>query len=107
MERIMIVTAIFEAKAGKVDELRKQLHNGASESWKEPGVKSYAVHELIDRPGVFMNIEVYADEAAFKSHLETPHVKAFLGMLDDLLANPLTVYQGSAQFVGEHVKATI
>jgi quinol monooxygenase YgiN len=107
MERIMIVTAIFEAKAGKVDELRKQLHNGASESWKEPGVKSYAVHELIDRPGVFMNIEVYADEAAFKSHLETPHVKAFLGMLDDLLANPLTVYQGSAQFVGEHAKATI
>jgi quinol monooxygenase YgiN len=107
MERIMIVTAIFEAKAGKVDELRKQLHNGASESWKEPGVKSYAVHELIDRPGVFMNIEVYADQAAFKSHLETPHVKAFLGMLDDLLANPLTVYQGSAQFVGEHAKATI
>jgi quinol monooxygenase YgiN len=103
----MIVTAIFEAKAGKVDELRKQLHKGASESWKEPGVKSYAVHELIDRPGVFMNIEVYADEAAFKSHLETPHVKAFLGMLDDLLANPLTVYQGSAQFVGEHAKATI
>jgi quinol monooxygenase YgiN len=54
-----------------------------------------------------MNIEVYADEAAFKAHLETPHVKAFLGMLDDLLANPLTVYQGKAQFVGEHSKATI
>jgi quinol monooxygenase YgiN len=103
----MIVTAIFEAKPGKVDELRKQLHSGAAESWKEPGVNSYAVHELIDRPGVFMNIEVYADEAAFKAHLETPHVKAFLGMLDDLLANPLTVYQGKAQFVGEHSKATI
>lgn len=103
----MIVTAIFEAQPGKADELRKQLHNGASESWKEPGVKSYAVHELIDRPGVFMNIEVYADEAAFKSHLETPHVKAFLGMLDDLLANPLTVYQGRALFSGENNKSAI
>jgi quinol monooxygenase YgiN len=40
----MIVTAIFEAKAGKADELRKQLHNGASASWQESGVKSYAVH---------------------------------------------------------------
>ena len=96
----MIVTAIFEAKAGKADELRKQLHSGASQSWKESGVKSYAVHELIDRPGVFMNIEV-------KSHLETAHVKAFLGMLDDLLANPLTVYQGSALFVGESAKSSI
>jgi len=44
----MIVTAIFEAKAGKADELRKQLHNGASASWQESGVKSYAVHELIN-----------------------------------------------------------
>ena len=103
----MIVTAIFEAKAGNADELRKQLHSGASQSWKESGVKSYAVHELIDRPGVFMNIEVYENEAAFKSHLETAHVKAFLGMLDDLLANPLTVYQGSALFVGESAKSSI
>jgi quinol monooxygenase YgiN len=103
----MIVTAIFEAKPGKEEELRKQLRSGASESWKEPGVKSYAVHELLDRPGVFMNIEVYADEAAFKSHLETPHVKAFIGMLDDLLANPLTVYQGSPIFSGQDPKSAI
>ena len=103
----MIVTAIFEAKEGKAEELRKQLRNGASESWKEAGVLSYAVHELIDRPGVFMNIEVYRDEAAFKSHLETPHVKSFLGMLDDLLANPLTVYQGRALFSTENPKSAI
>lgn len=54
-----------------------------------------------------MNIEVYADDAAFQAHLETPHVKAFLGMLDDLLANPLTVYQGRAQFAGENPKSAI
>ena len=103
----MIVTAIFESKNGKAEELRNQLHNGASESWKEAGVLSYAVHELKDRPGVFMNIEVYKNEEAFASHLETPHVKAFLGMLDELLANPLTVYQGRALFTGEHAKAAI
>ena len=54
-----------------------------------------------------MNIEVYQDEAAFKAHLETPHVKAFIGMLDDLLANPLQVFQGNALFVGENLKSTI
>ena len=103
----MIVTAIFEAKAGKVDELRKQLQAGASASWQEAGVKTYAVHEVIDKPGTFMNIEVYENEAAFASHLETPHVKAFLGMLDDLLANPLTVYQGKAIFTGTNSKSAL
>jgi quinol monooxygenase YgiN len=54
-----------------------------------------------------MNIEVYRDEDAFKSHLDSPHVKAFLGMLDDLLANPLTVYQARALFAGENPKSSI
>jgi quinol monooxygenase YgiN len=54
-----------------------------------------------------MNIEVYVDEAAFKSHLETPHVKSFLGKLDDLLSEPLTVFQGNAIFEGENSKAAI
>lgn len=103
----MIVTAIFEAKAGKADELRKQLQAGASASWQEAGVKTYAVHEVIDKPGTFMNIEVYENEAAFASHLETPHVKGFLGMLDDLLANPLTVYQGKAIFTGTNSKSAL
>ena len=103
----MVVTAIFEAKNGKIDELRKQLHNGASASWQEPGVKSYAVHELLDRPGVFMNIEVYESKEAFQAHLETNHVKSFLAMLDDLLENPLTVYQGNPLFNGENKKSSI
>lgn len=103
----MIVSAIFEAKPGKEVELRAQLHAGAVESWKEAGVRAYTVHELIDKPGTFMNIEVYGSESDFKSHLETPHVQSFLGMLDDLLANPLTVYQGAAIFSGEHSKSAL
>lgn len=103
----MIVTAIFQAKQGKEMQLRDQLHAGAQESWKESGVQAYAVHTLSDRPGAFMNIEVYSSEADFKSHLETPHVKSFLGMLDDLLENPLTVYQGSALFSGEDSKSAL
>lgn len=103
----MVITAIFEAKPGKADQLRKELENGARKSWQEAGVLSYAVHELSDKSGVFMNIEVYRDEDAFKSHLDSPHVKAFLGMLDDLLANPLTVYQAKALFAGENPKSSI
>jgi hypothetical protein len=34
-------------------------------------------------------------------------VKSFLGMLDDLLENPLTVYQGVSIFSGENKKSNI
>ena len=103
----MIVTAIFQAKPGKEDELYDELHSGAAASWQEVGVKGYFVHKLNDKPGVFMNIEVYADEAAFKSHLETSHVKSFLGKLVDLLSEPLTVFQGVSLFGGENSKAAL
>lgn len=103
----MIVTAIFKAKPGKEEELRGELHAGATASWQEPGVRSYNVHEVIDQPGTFMNIEVYVDTAAFDSHLETPHVKAFIGKLNDLLAEELTVYQGLPLFGGENSKAAL
>ncbi|MCX6441086.1 MAG: putative quinol monooxygenase [Actinobacteria bacterium] len=103
----MIVTAVFEAKQGKEMHLREELHAGAKESWKESGVRAYTVHEVKDKPGTFMNIEVYASEADFRSHLETPHVKSFLGKLDDLLANPLIVYQGTAIFSGESSKSAL
>ena len=103
----MIVTAIFKAKPGKESELLAELHSGATESWKEDGVQGYYVHKLIDQPSTFMNIEVYENEAAFQSHLETAHVKSFIGKLDDLLSEPLTVYQGKALFGGENSKAAL
>lgn len=103
----MIVTAIFQAKPGKEDKLHDELHAGAAASWQEVGVKGYFVHRLNDKLGAFMNIEVYADEAAFKSHLETSHVKSFLGKLDDLLSEPLTVFQGVSLFGGEDSKAAL
>jgi quinol monooxygenase YgiN len=103
----MIVTAIFKAKPGKEAELQAELHAGATASWKEEGVRGYHVHQLKDLPGTFMNIEVYKDAAAFASHLETTHVKSFLGKLDDLLSEPLTVYQGESLFGGESSKAAL
>lgn len=103
----MIVTAIFRAKTGKETELYDELHSGAIASWQEVGVRGYFVHKLNDQPGVFMNIEVYADEEAFKTHLETSHVTSFLKKLEDLLAEPLTVFQGTPLFGGENSKATL
>lgn len=103
----MVVTAIFKAKPGKESALRDELHAGARASWQEPGVKGYFVHEIVEQPGSFMNVEIYIDDAAFKSHLNTPHVKSFIEKLDALLIEPLTVYQGVALFEGEDSKAAL
>lgn len=45
---------------------------------REPGTLLYAVNEVVDAPLSRVFYEVYADRAAFESHEETPHVKAFL-----------------------------
>lgn len=88
------VVAVVTAQSGKETELKARLEGVARESWEEPGVISYAVHDLADSPGSFMMVEVYESDAAFDAHLETPHVKALLEDMPGLADGELTVFQG-------------
>ena len=92
----LVVVAIATAKAGQEAVLKERLEGVARDSWAEPGVVFYAVHDLVDRPGEFMMVEVYADRAAFDAHLDTSHVKALIADLDTLVEGELVVHQGPA-----------
>ena len=92
----LVVVAIATAQAGKEGELKSRLEGVATASWDEPGVVTYAVHDLRDHPGSFMMVEVYASQAAFDAHLETPHVKALIEDLGSLVEGELVVHQGTA-----------
>jgi quinol monooxygenase YgiN len=91
-----IVTAVATAKAGQEAELKSRLEGVATASWDEPGVVTYAVHDVIDAPGQFMMVEVYANDQAFDDHLATDHVKALIADLPTLVEGDLVVYQGKA-----------
>ena len=92
----LVVVAIATAQAGQEAELKSRLEAVATASWDEPGVVTYAVHDLRDHPGSFMMVEVYASQAAFDAHLETAHVKALIADLGSLVEGELVVHQGTA-----------
>jgi quinol monooxygenase YgiN len=91
-----IVVAVATAKAGQEAELKSRLEGVATASWNEEGVLTYAVHDVVDQPGQFMMVEVYASDQAFDDHLATDHVKALIADLSDLVDGDLIVYQGKA-----------
>lgn len=92
----LVVVAVATAKAGQEAQLKDRLEGVARASWEEPGVVTYAVHDLVDRPGEFMMVEVYASREAFDAHLETSHVKSLIADLENLVEGELVVHQALA-----------
>lgn len=89
-----VVVAVAKAQSGKEEELKSRLEGVARASWDEPGVVSYAVHDVADAPGSYMMVEVYASDQAFDDHLATDHVKALLEDMPSMSDGDLTVFQG-------------
>ena len=93
--RHRVVVALAVAKTGQEERLKVRLEEVAQASWREPGVITYAVHDVIDQPGQFMMVEVYASDKAFEDHLATDHVQGLIAELADLVEGDLVVYHGS------------
>ena len=87
----LVLVAIARPQKGKESEVKTRLEGVARASWEEPGVVTYAVHDLVDTRGGLMLVEVYQNQAAFDSHLETAHVRAFLADAGSLLEGELVV----------------
>jgi len=53
--------------------------------WHEPGVVHYQLSKSCYDPAVYMVIEVYRDEAAFKAHWETDYIRPSLAKTKPLV----------------------
>ncbi|MFP5069107.1 putative quinol monooxygenase [Pseudonocardia nantongensis] len=76
---------VDENAARKFDALVARTGDGIRE--REPGTLLYTVNEVEGAPLSRVFYEVYADRAAFETHEETPHVKAFLAEREQYIAN--------------------
>jgi quinol monooxygenase YgiN len=76
--------AILEARPGKADEFRGRIIELVREVRKEPGCIAFVPYEAHDTKGRFYLYEVYTDAAAFEAHLETDHVRNFVGSIPSL-----------------------
>ena len=65
------------------------------EAQREPGAKLFLISRAKDNPAQFLFYELFADEAAFKAHQESPHFKTLIAGQ----ALPLLARRERAQYV--------
>ena len=55
----------------------------------EPGCVRIHLYESTREPLVYVIHSEWIDEQAFDAHAAMPHMKRFLGLINELIANPL------------------
>src|SRR5579862_3582049 len=76
--------AIPDARPGLEDAFRARIVELVRGVRREPGCVMFTAYEARDTPGRFYLDEIYADAAAFTTHLGTDHVHAFISAIPAL-----------------------
>jgi (4S)-4-hydroxy-5-phosphonooxypentane-2,3-dione isomerase len=78
----------FEIKPNSEQAFRDALARHAANSLaSEPGCLQLDFAADLDSPLHFLTYEVFADDAAFKAHLESAHMAEFRAAVKDLVAD--------------------
>ena len=88
---MVVVTAQFQAKAGKEEELQEAFKGMFPQVAHETGVVMYILHRSADSPGRFFFYEQYKDREAFDDHGRTPYFKDLFRNIKDLVTEPPVV----------------
>jgi quinol monooxygenase YgiN len=87
-KRPLTVVATIRAKPGQERVLREELLALIPITRQEPGCLNYDLHEAVGTPGSFLFHENWISKQHLDDHLARPHLQAFLGKADTLLAEP-------------------
>jgi quinol monooxygenase YgiN len=71
----LIVTAFWQVNPGEEAAIAGLLKDFLPKAQQEPGVKQFQIHQNAAKPEEFFFYEVFAGEAAFAEHQQTPHFK--------------------------------
>jgi quinol monooxygenase YgiN len=76
---MIVLTAKYFVKPGRGDEVEAALRRMTPlVKTREPGCKLYHVNRSAENRDVFLLYELYADQAAFDAHRDTPHFKEII-----------------------------
>lgn len=73
------------------EEVRRELMALVTPTMKEPGCIDYSLHQAASDKGLFLFYENWRSKADLDEHLGKPHLQAFLGKADTLLAEPVDI----------------
>lgn len=85
------VVAQVRAKAGKEDALRAITLPLVEKVRAEPNNLLYFLQESRETPGHFSFYEIFATQADFEAHNQTPHVQSWFARLPELADGGVTV----------------
>ena len=71
----LVVTAFWEVNPGEEAAVANLLKDFLPQAQREPGVKEFQIHQNLAEPRKYFFYEVFAGEAAFADHQQTPHFK--------------------------------
>jgi quinol monooxygenase YgiN len=91
MAPLLTVVAELHAKAGKEEDLRRALLDLIEPTRPEEGCVQYDLHVHTDNPCRFVFYENWVSKEHLDRHLASEHLKRFLALADDLLAEPPSV----------------
>ena len=89
----VVLVAIFQARPGKAEMLRRRLKAMLAPTRAEHGCLQYDLHLDTDDPHRFVFVEQWTDHAALAAHHATEHVRRLLDDLPHLLSQPLAQYR--------------
>jgi len=84
----LTVIARVRAKAGMESRLRQELQRLLAPTHAEAGCINYFLHQSQDDPSLFVFYENWKSQGDLDTHFETPHFKAALKLLPDLVEGP-------------------
>jgi quinol monooxygenase YgiN len=79
----------FDVKPGQLDSLRNELLSILQATRAEPGCIDLHLYEEKSASGTFFIHSTWKEESAFDAHAQFPHMKRFLGLLGDLVTDPV------------------
>ena len=85
----LYIFARFEPRPGKQRQLLDELMLILEPTRAETGCVRVHLYESTRDPSTFFIHSEWTDDQAFDAHAEQPHMRRFLGLVDDLIAQPL------------------
>jgi quinol monooxygenase YgiN len=85
------VLAIMTAKAGREDEVLKEMQALIEPTRSEEGCINYDLHRSLEDPAKFMFHENWRSKQDLDQHLAKPYLVRFLGLAGEFLTGPAQV----------------
>jgi quinol monooxygenase YgiN len=87
----LTVVARIKAKPGMEERVKEELLALVAPTRREPGCINYDLHQALDDSSQFIFYENWRSKDDLDKHLQMSYLQAFLGKVDQILAQPVEI----------------